>query len=280
MKKHIFIFSIFLVYLSCSADKVVNDNEAKDPLYNMFTFLSPEESGIDFKNELRDSALFFVMNYEYAYNGSGVAIGDINNDGLQDVYLNSNYDSGKLFLNLGDFKFRNITLQAGVTGGIGLKTGVCMVDLNGDGFLDIYITKSGRFKEEDVRKNVLYINNGDLTFHEAAHEFGLDDMSYGTQAYFADIDVDGDLDAYLVNHPVGWGKQDQLNIDIDDQGKYYIVQDTQRQFISDRLLINENGKFIDKSVQYGIDNVAFGLSAFFGDLIMTITLICMYAMII
>ncbi len=266
--KYVNIFlGVFLTFfISCQTDSTP---ESKENTYkgvsNIFEYLDSEETGIQFSNEMRDSFLMNILYYEYAYNGSGVAIGDINNDGLQDVYLSGSMEPGKLYLNMGDFKFRDITAPSGLRPGPGIKTGVCMVDVNNDGYLDIYITKSGNTKVLKNRENVLFVNNQDLTFKESAKEYNLNDNSYGTQAYFADIDLDGDLDMFMGNHPVDWGKQDQLNIDIDDQGKYYVVQDTQRQFISDRLYINEGGRFVDKTFEYKIDNIAFCLSAVFTD---------------
>ena len=165
----------------------------------MFSALSPQESGIDFTNELTLSADFDVFRYRNYYNGGGVAIGDINNDGLSDVYLTANMAQNKLHLNKGDFQFEDITESAGVGGNKVWATGVAMADINGDGLLDIYVCNSG-----DVmggkRENELFINNGDLTFSEQAADYGLDDKGFSTHVVFFDYDQDGDLDAYVLNN--------------------------------------------------------------------------------
>ena len=167
----------------------------------LFTVLEPEQTGISFENKIIDSDSFNILDYLYFYNGGGVAVGDINNDGLQDIYLTSNQASNKLYLNKGDFKFEDITTKAGVEGKGNWKTGVTMADVNGDGLLDIYVSEVGKYKTLQGR-NELFINNGDNTFKERAKEFGLDIEGFNTQACFFDYDKDGDLDAYIVNHSV------------------------------------------------------------------------------
>src|SRR5690606_12976875 len=131
----------------------------------------------------------------------GVAVGDINNDGFDDVYFTGNMVENKLYLNKGDWRFEDITAKAGVAVEHGWKTGVNMADVNGDGWLDIYVCLSGK-GDPDLRRNHLYINNGDLTFTESAAAYGLDDPSHSTHSAFFDYDLDGDLDMYLLNHNV------------------------------------------------------------------------------
>src|SRR5690606_13690961 len=123
-----------------------------------------------------------------------------------------------LYLNMGDFKFRDITAAAGVDGGRGFKTGVTMIDINNDGWLDIYICKS-MIKDPQYRRNMLYINNGNLTFTERAAEYGIDDASYSTQAYFFDMDADDDLDLYLVNHPAKMSEANNINLRYNEGGE-------------------------------------------------------------
>ena len=159
----------------------------------LFTLIPPEYSGVNFINTIIESNKINFLTYGYLYNGGGVAVGDVNNDGLPDLYFSCNMLPNKLYLNQGNLKFKEVTDSANVDGGLGFKTGVTMVDINGDGLLDIYLCKSA-VADPSLRKNMLYINNGNLTFTDKAKEYGLDDESYSTQAYFYDMDLDGDLD--------------------------------------------------------------------------------------
>jgi len=165
----------------------------------LFTQLSPDETGIKFQNTLFDDANLNILNYSYFYNGGGVAIGDINNDGLQDILFTGNMVKNRLYLNKGNFQFENITDKAGIAEKQGWCTGATMVDINGDGYLDIYICRSADgFTQR--RKNLLFINNGNLGFTEKAEEYGLANDGFSTQASFFDYDKDGDLDMFLINH--------------------------------------------------------------------------------
>src|SRR5690606_42080709 len=137
--------------------------------------------------------------YRNFYNGAGVGIEDINNDGVSDVFLTSNMEENKLFLNKGDFKFEDITASSGTGGKKAWSTGVTMVDINNDGLLDIYVSNAGNVEGDD-RANELFINNGDLSFTEAAAEYGLDENGFTTHAAFLDYDLDGDLDVYILNN--------------------------------------------------------------------------------
>ncbi len=167
----------------------------------LFTPVSKNESGISFANKIIETEDFNIIEYLYFYNGSGVSIGDINNDGLSDIYFVSNQAENKLYLNKGHFKFEDITERAGVAGLGNWKTGVTFADVNGDGFLDIYVCGVGNYKKFQGF-NQLYINNGDLTFTDRATEYGLFFQGLSTQANFFDYDLDGDLDMYLLNHSV------------------------------------------------------------------------------
>ncbi|MBL7876034.1 MAG: VCBS repeat-containing protein, partial [Cyclobacteriaceae bacterium] len=139
-----------------------------------------------------------IIEYLYFYNGGGVAIGDVNNDGLPDLYFSANQLENRLYLNKGDFQFEDITAKAGVAGEGNWKTGVTMADVNGDGFLDIFICGVGGYKSFTGR-NQLFINNQDLTFSDQTEKYGLSFQGFSTQASFFDYDKDGDLDMYLVN---------------------------------------------------------------------------------
>ena len=182
---------LFIIWVSCSAPQ-------KETL---FTLLSPEDTGIDFSNNLLSSEDSNILEYLYFYNGGGVALGDINNDGWVDIYFTSNQGQNKLYLNKGNFEFEDITQTAGVDGGGGWSTGVTMADVNGDGLLDIYVCQVGDYKGLKG-KNKLYINNGDLTFTEMAEAYGIDFEGFSTHALFFDFDNDGDLDLYLLNHSI------------------------------------------------------------------------------
>ena len=156
-------------------------------------------TGINFKNPLKETEQFNVLNYGYLYNGGGVAIGDINNDGLSDIYFTGNMVGSRLYINQGNFNFIEIAEQAGVFAAGYWNTGTTMADVNADGLIDIYVCRSAA-KNPDSRKNLLFINNGDMTFKEMGKQYGVDDSGYTTQAAFFDYDRDGDLDLYILNH--------------------------------------------------------------------------------
>ncbi|GAA4446516.1 VCBS repeat-containing protein [Nibrella saemangeumensis] len=167
----------------------------------LFEKLPSSRTNIRFANNLEESPDFNVLKYGYFYNGGGVAAGDFNNDGLVDLYFTGNLSANRLYLNKGDFEFEDITRKAGVEATDGWNTGVSLVDINEDGWLDIYVCRSAA-QNPKLRRNLLFINNKDLTFSEKAAEYGLDDPAYSTQAAFFDYDRDGDLDVFLLNHSV------------------------------------------------------------------------------
>src|SRR5258708_8004707 len=167
----------------------------------LFTLLRPGETGIHFSHDLKEDAVFNIIEYFYLYNGGGVAVGDINNDGLVDFYFSSNQNSNKLYLNKGNFQFEDITERSNCKGIGNWKTGVTMADVNGDGLLDIYVCGVGNYKKFNSR-NQLWINNGDLTFTDKTEEYGLDFTGLSTQAVFFYYDRDCDFDCYLLKHSV------------------------------------------------------------------------------
>src|SRR6478735_12684464 len=175
--------------LSCK-----NNKEAPSALFELV-----ENTGIDFTNPVVDQEYDNSFLFRNFYNGGGVAIGDINNDGLADVLLTSNMEENKLYLNKGSFTFEDITAKSGMKQDSMWSTGVVMVDINNDGWLDIYICNSGHMKSGH-RRNKLYINNHNLTFTEAAAQYGLDISAYTTQVSFFDYDLDGDLDCFMINN--------------------------------------------------------------------------------
>jgi enediyne biosynthesis protein E4 len=187
------LYIILLIFIFSSCSEKQGDR--------LFTLLSSEETGIDFRNDLVSKDDMNILEYLYFYNGGGVALGDVNNDGLVDIYFTSNQGENKLYLNKGDFQFQDISSSAGVTGEGGWSTGVTMADVNGDGLLDIYVCQVGDYKGLKG-KNKLYINNGNLTFSERASDYGIDFVGFSTHALFFDYDQDGDLDLYLLNHSI------------------------------------------------------------------------------
>ena len=228
---------------------------------SLFTSLSSSETNISFENKIEDKHLFNILYYLYYYNGGGVAIGDINNDGLPDIYFTaSSKGNNKLYLNKGNFKFEDITLKAGVGGNADWCTGVTMADVNGDGFLDIYVSAVSN-KYGLKGHNELFINNGNNTFTEKSKQYGLDFSGFTTQTAFFDYDHDGDLDCYILNqshHP-------HANIVDTANRRGYDSLSGDRFYRND---LNTTGKFTDISKNAGIyqSNLGYGLGLAIGDL--------------
>lgn len=221
-----------------------------------FEEISTADSGLNFSNDLTENENFNLIDYLYFYNGGGVAVGDINNDGLDDIYFSANQKPNKLYLNKGNFKFEDITEKAGVAAPGDWKTGVTMVDINADGLLDIYVCQLGDYKGIEG-KNQFYINNGDMTFTDRAEEYGLDFKGFSTHAAFFDYDNDHDLDVYLLNHSVhtsrSYGKSD-LRYEVDS-------------LAGDRLYRNDGGSFTDVTAEAGIysSHIGYGLAVGLSD---------------
>jgi enediyne biosynthesis protein E4 len=206
----------------------------------LFEVVPPEASGVTFANTLPEDTAFNILNYLYYYNGGGVAVGDINNDGLPDLYFTSNLGTNRLYLNKGNYRFEDVTERAGVGGPPGWKSGVTMADVNGDGYVDIYVSAVNYLAMKG--HNVLYINNGDGTFTDRTKEYGLDFEGFSTQATFFDYDGDGDLDMYLLNSSVHT-----------ERGVSSQPQRTPRNpKAGDRLYRNDGGHFVDVSETAGI----------------------------
>ncbi|HEY5688139.1 MAG TPA: VCBS repeat-containing protein [Yeosuana sp.] len=232
----------------------------------LFTLTDPEQTGIDFTNTVINQKDYNIFKYRNFYNGGGVAIGDINNDGLPDIYLTANMGENKLYLNKGNFQFEDISKSAGVTGNKPWSTGVTMVDLNQDGFLDIYVSHAGNVNGNN-QDNVLYINNGDLTFTDKAESYNLAKTGFSVQAAFFDYDKDGDLDAYILNNsniPVnslGYaGQRDKRAENWDNIPEIF-------RGMGDMLMRNDGDKFTNVSDEAGIYGslIGFGLGVVISD---------------
>lgn len=255
MRKISIVLMLLCGILACT--KVENEPVDHKVGKKKFEKVSSDHSNVGFVNEVEENVNFNFLNYPYIYNGGGVAVGDINNDGLRDLYFTANQTSNKLYLNQGDFEFKDITESAEVGDTTeGWTTGVSMVDINGDGYLDIYVCKSGLFNAKELRENKLFVNNQDNTFTEQSRKYGLADPGFSTQAYFFDFDKDGDLDMYLVNHRPDFQNNAIINLKFQKR----IFYDG-----SDHLYRNDGGSFVDISEEAGILNKTWGLSASIGD---------------
>ena len=254
--------------LSCQQHAQEKAENATDALATtpLFTLLPASQTGVDFSNTLSEGINTNVMMYEYFYNGGGVAIGDVNNDGLQDLYFSGNMVANRLYLNRGNMQFADITGPAGVSGRPGpWKTGVSMADVNGDGLQDIYVCYSGKLPDAK-RVNELFINlgpdaSGLPRFSEQAARYGLASTAYSTQAVFFDFDRDQDLDMFLLNHnPNSLPVLDEVST-----AAMLKKEDTQTGV---RLYRNEKNFFQDVTSQSGIHSSAltYGLGAGVADL--------------
>jgi hypothetical protein len=244
---------VVFIFLFCSL------SSCHKQAHTLFTLLSSGSTGIDFNNALKENTDANVLNYAYFYNGGGVAVGDINNDGLPDILFTGNMVANRLYLNKGNFRFEDITGKSGIAAKQGWCTGVTMADVNGDGRLDIYICRSAD-TDPAKRKNLLFINQGDLRFTEEAARYGLDDDGYSTQAVFFDYDRDGDLDLFLVNHSL----QHYAGGEYEDAQ----LRKAQNPAFADKLFRNDNGHFTDVSRAAGIPSslLTFGLGVTVSDL--------------
>ncbi len=252
----VILYTIIIVF-SCNS---------KTKTDTLFQLQDSSVTGIHFTNTVENSKDFNIFSYRNFYNGGGVAIGDINNDGLADVFFTANMGSNKLYLNKGSFAFEDISGKAGIGEKGKWNTGVVMADINGDGWLDIYVCNAGYDKWKNGETNKLFINNHDLTFTEKAAEYGLDEKGYTTHAAFFDYDLDGDLDCYILNNsfiPVNtlnYSNKREL------RAEDWPVEDFAKGG-GDKLLRNDNGHFTDVSNEANIYGslIGFGLGITVGD---------------
>ena len=256
--KLLFLFCVIAIFFFCCNGKSETENTGL-----LFTKLSSVKTNINFSNLISYNEEFNPYTFRNFFNGGGVAIGDVNNDGLPDVFFCSNQQSNKLYLNKGSFKFDDVTAKASVGSDSVWSTGVTMADVNGDGLLDIYVCKSGDIKGQN-RSNSLFINNGitasgEVSFSEKAKEYGLDNKGLSTHAVFFDYDNDNDLDCYLLTNSFR------------SVGNYDLIKD--QRTISDplggnKLYKNENNHFTDVTINSGIYNsmIGFGLGVTISDI--------------
>ena len=227
--------------MACSGrDRQAPPGEGATADAPLFERLAPESTGVRFSNDLPEAPDFNILNYLYYYNGGGVAAGDVDGDSLPDLYFSSNLGANRLYRNLGGYRFEDVTERAGVAGPPGWKTGVAMADVNGDGWLDLYVSAVAYLGMKG--HNVLYINNGDGTFADRTEQFGLGHVGYSTQAAFLDFDGDGDLDLYLLNHSTHTERA------IGSPALRRVPHPT----AGDRLFRNDGARFTDVSARAGI----------------------------
>ncbi len=249
--------SMLLLFFGCSATEE-QEEMGQPSVQPHFELIDPSHSKIFFSNDLPEDGFRNILRYQYYYNGGGVAIGDVDNDGLSDICLASNIRAPELYLNQGDFQF----IASGKAAGLSLpsqvswNTGIAMADINADGFLDIYLCRSGNL-QPDNRRNLLFINQGDGTFAEMAGKWGLDDAGYSIQAAFFDYDRDGDLDVYLTNHGMEFYGRDQSR-----------KNQRRDRYSGDKLYRNDGDRFSDVTAASGIYERAYsyGLGVGIADL--------------
>ncbi len=247
-----FITGVFL-FIGCNNEPPL---EPIDPNAPMLSLIPSKESKVFFSNDIVETKTFNHYVWEEIYNGGGVSAGDINGDGLPDLFFSGNKVNDKLYLNKGNFKFEDITKSAKIKEDGQWSFGTTMADVNGDGLLDIYVCRGGPSLEVSDRRNLLYINNGDNTFSERAKAYGLDHGGVSMQATFFDYDKDGDLDMYLVNQPLNKRYLRRKNINVNKKDPIY----------SDHLYRNDGEKFVDVTKAAGLINYSYGLNAVASDL--------------
>lgn len=238
-----------MLFFTCAKEKKVVSKTT------IFEVLEAKNSGITFSNNLIENDSLNYFTYSYLYMGGGVAIGDVNNDGLKDIYFTGNQVKNKLYINKGNLKFEDVTEQAGVSGDERWYTGVTMADVNADGYLDIYCSVAGKFQP---KTNQLFINNQDGTFTEKAAEYGLADIGQSVQATFFDYDKDGDLDVYVANYPI---TKFNASVYVYEQRMANVTN-----IETDHLYKNEEGTFVDVTEEAGVKSFGLTLSATVGDL--------------
>jgi len=256
------IATLFLPWLALCQLLAISCKENSKPGATLFSKLDPGTSGVHFSNTITENDSVNLVVDEYTYMGSGVGVGDFNNDGLPDLFFGASQSSSRLYLNLGGHHFRDITKSAGLET-TSWCTGISVVDINNDGYADIYICVSGNVPG-DKRKNLLFINNRNLTFTESASQYGLADTSFSTQAAFFDFDKDGRLDMYLVNHELHPAVAQNDIVKPDNSG--HSIR-TDRLYRNMGILPGTNHPYFkDVSLSAGIKDDGYGLGVAVSDL--------------
>ena len=254
------ILLAIILYSGCKSDE--SKTAPVDTQGNLFTLLSPKETGIQFANNIRQNVDEHIFNFNYIFNGGGVAIADFNKDGLEDLYFTGNQVADRLYLNKGDLKFEDISTSSGITKSGGWRSGVAIVDINQDGYPDIYVCRGGYAFDSIRNKNLLFVNQKNLSFTEEAEKYGIADVGFSITANFFDYDNDNDLDLYVVNRPDHWGISIMQIVDR-KKSKY----DDQSKYVTDQFYRNNgDGTFTNITKTVGIlPNYGFGLSSSVGD---------------
>ena len=259
-KFQILLLITTLSFTSCKNDNNYKTTKSNTKLVSSFEKIESSYSNITFINkitpDLTNKANLF--DYDYFYNGSGVGIADFNNDGLKDVVLSANQTENRLYINKGDLIFEDVTKQANINLNKKWSSGIAIADVNNDGWMDIYISQGGPYSPTE-RKNLLYINQKDLTFKELATEYGLDDKGISTQSAFFDFDKDGDLDCLVMNENSYYG--------IDPVQFYDILKDKEKLKLNSSQLYEQiNGRFINITEKSGLLKPSFGLGLCISDI--------------
>jgi len=251
------IWTLVLILSSCQK----KSTDTHGSVFKVFDEVMSEHSGIVFSNTITPDVggRANLLDFDYFYNGAGVGIGDVNNDGLPDVFFCGNQVANKLFLNKGGLRFEDITADAGINEDKHWANGVTFVDINRDGWLDIYVSQGGPL-DRGQRGNALYLNNKNLTFTESASSFGLNDEGISTQSAFFDYDRDGDMDCLVMNESDYYG-YDPVTF------HRLILENEQHAYTSySHLYRNDGDGFVDVTVESGITAPTFGLGLAIGDL--------------
>jgi hypothetical protein len=247
-------FWLFLIAIGCSNDELPVKKEVApvtlEKLDFSFRELGFDQTGINFQNKIFETDELNYFAYEYLYNGGGVSIADFDNDGLDDLFYTCSMGFNRLYKNNGGLKFQDLSKTSGIRSSRDWCTGTTIVDINKDGLLDLYVSRSGWFENANLRSNLLYINKGNFQFEEQSSQYGIDDKGYSTQSSFFDADGDGDLDLYVMNHPIKFSEELQ---------EFLTKVKNPPAYQSDNFYENVNGKFTNASEKWGVRNYGHGL---------------------